>query len=131
MINKNTGLTIILISMLFFFSGCSGEEEKAALDIPLHSTPAINLETNWGLITSSHLRLRTEPSLESEAVSTLWRGYVLEILSQTPYTEEVEGMNDYWYRISYDGLQGWVFGGYLTIYNSRDDAERASMESRS
>ncbi len=131
--NKNA--TGICLSILFFLvlttGGCTGEEERKGLDIPLPSTPAITLETNWGLITSSHLRLRREPTLESDAISTLWRGYVLEILSQTPFMEEAEDMTDYWYRISYDGLQGWVFGGYLDIFNSRDDADRASMEIRS
>ncbi|MBI9102815.1 MAG: SH3 domain-containing protein [Spirochaetales bacterium] len=128
---SKTGIAFLIIPFLLILSGCPGEEEKVVLDIPLHSTPAIRLETSWAIITSSHLRLRSEPSLESEAVSLLYRGYIMEILSQTPFTEVVEEKDDYWYRISYDGLQGWVFGGYLEIYNSRDDAERASLESRS
>ena len=132
MTEKSTRLIFVLIiSFILALTGCNGEEEKEPLDIPLHSTPSISMETSWGLISSSHLRLRTDPSLEAEPVSTLWRGYILEILSQTPFSEEVEGMTDFWYRISYDGLQGWVFGGYLEIFNSRDDAERASMEIRS
>ena len=127
--NKSKWTLILFMTILA--ADCRKEAVVSYPDIKLPPTPAISLETNWGLITSSHLRLRERPETDAKAISTLWRGYILEILSQTPTMETVEGMSDYWYRISFDGLQGWVFGGYLDIFNSRDDAERAAMEIRS
>jgi len=117
---------LLLLSFLPFIQGCS--EEHTVPDVELPSTPVLTIKTNWGVITSSHLRLREKPDLESRAITTLWRGYVLEIVSQGPEKETVEEEFDYWYRINYDGLQGWVFGAYLALYDSRDQAEIAARE---
>ncbi len=123
-------LLLCLPLAVIVLTGCEEAEERRYPDIELPVTPVLTLETNWGLITSSHLRLREKPALDSPALTTLWKGYVIEILSQTSGQETVEGITDYWYQISYDGLQGWVFGGYLRVYRSRDEADRASRELR-
>ena len=128
--NRKPCPLLLLLIMTFVAGSCSREQEVRYPDIQLPPTPAVNLQTNWGLITSSHLRLREKPATDAKALSTLWRGSILEILSQTATMENVEGADGYWYRISFDGLQGWVFGGYLEIYPSREEAERAAMEIR-
>jgi len=127
-----TSLSLILILgwVSLFFTGCDKTVERSYPVIELPPTPVLTLETNWGLITSSFLRLREKPALASSAVTTLWQGAVVEILSQTSSQEEVEGRMGYWYRIQYDGFQGWVFGGYLRVYSSQNEAERAAREVR-
>ena len=125
---RSLGLLVIL--MLPLVGGCGKDEERRYPEIDLPPTPVLTLETNWGLITSSLLRLREKPDQDSPAVTTLWQGSVMEILSQTSVLEEVEGQTGYWYRVSYDGFQGWLFGGYLRIYGTRNEAERASRELR-
>ncbi|MBN2049936.1 MAG: SH3 domain-containing protein [Spirochaetales bacterium] len=123
---SETFRVVLLFLFLPLFSFCSRED--VVLDIELPPTPILSIKTSWGVITSSHLRLREEPNLESRAITTLWRGYVLEIVSQGPEKETVEDGYDYWYRINFDGLQGWVFGSYLDIFDSRDQAETAARE---
>ena len=122
---------LLAFALLYLTGGCSKDEERRYPDIELPPTPVLTLETNWGLITSPLLRLREKPDQDSPAVTTLWQGSVMEILSQTSVLEEVEGKSSYWYRVSYDGFQGWLFGGYIRIYGSRNEAERASRELRS
>jgi hypothetical protein len=61
-------------------------------------------------------------------VRYLRRGLVLEIVSKTRKQETVEGETDYWYRISFDGLQGWVFGAYLEIFDSEERADNFSED---
>lgn len=73
------------------------------------------------------LRLREKPLVDAKAVTTLWRGSVLEIVSlwsETKYL--VDGELDFWYQINYDGRYGWVFGAYLDLFDSRKKAENAS-----
>jgi len=117
---------LLLLFAAAFFSGCS--EEQAIPDIDLPPTPVLSIKSNWGVINSSHLRLREKPTTDARAITTLWRGYVLEIVSQSAEKEMVEDEVDYWYRINYDGLQGWVFGSYLDLYDSREKAELAARE---
>lgn len=117
-------LVFTILSALCF--SCSREKQIKYPVIDLPPTPPINLETNWGVVLSSPLRLREAPSRESRALVSLWQGYVVEIFGQTAHMEKIEDRTSYWYQINYDGLQGWVFGGYLEIFDSRDDAERAA-----
>lgn len=121
---------IAIVMSLLSLSACDKAVERSYPVIELPVTQVLTLETNWGLITSTFLRLRENSALASSAVTTLWQGAVVEILSQTSSQEEVEGRMGYWYRIQYDGFQGWVFGGYLRVYSSQNEAERAAREVR-
>jgi len=107
-------------------SGCNSGEKVAPIDLP--ATTALVLQTNWAVITSSHLRLREGPGVNSPVVATLWKGSVLEIVSKTSTKDTVEEGEDFWYQISYDGLAGWVFGSYLELYDSKSRAETSSRE---
>lgn len=117
---------VLLISGL---SACSRKEEEP-LKVELPSTPVLTVRTSWAVISSSHLRLRERPSVESNAVTTLWQNNVLEIISRDEKKQSVEGRSDYWYQVAYDGLQGWVFGAYLEMYESETEARRMARSRR-
>ncbi len=113
----------ILILLLFsslVFSSCKKDIEINNVKLPV--TKAITKKSNYALITSSHLRLRTEATINSKALTILWKGYILEILRKSDIRDSVEGKENYWYLISYDGLKGWVFGSYIDVYSSREKA---------
>jgi hypothetical protein len=107
---------------------CDTPEEIVSIELPI--TPALVMQTSWAVITSSHLRLRDGPSIDSTAVATLWRGSVLEIVSKTGSKEIVEDEEDLWYQINYDGLAGWVFGAYLSTFESKAQADESARELR-
>jgi hypothetical protein len=115
--------TIILLLSLFS-TAC--EKNREYPDINLPSTSVLSIETNWGVVNSSHLRLREKPRKDALPVALLYRGFVIEITSRTQSLSEIEGKSAYWYHINYDGLTGWVFGGYLDIFDSKDEANRAA-----
>ena len=119
-------MSAILLAILVPLSAMSCRRVEVVERIDLPSTPVLGMQTMWAVIGSSHLRLRERPSVKSAAITTLWRGYVLEVVSKRNNTETVEGATDHWYQISYDGLQGWVFGGYLELYDSRERATEAA-----
>jgi uncharacterized protein YgiM (DUF1202 family) len=117
-------ITVFIILALGF--GCAKEE--ASREITLPPTSVLSIQSNWGVVASTHLRLRDNPSIESKAVTTLWSGSVVEILTKTGKEEQVEGETDYWYQVSFEGLTGWVFGAYLEIYSTEEEAEAVSRE---
>ena len=109
-------------------SACDSRESVKPIELP--STTALVLQTNWAVITSSHLRLREGPGTTAPVLATLWKGSVLEIVSKTSTKEVVEDEEDFWYQISYDGLAGWVFGTYIELFDSKNSAEDSSRELR-
>ncbi len=120
---KNS-LIISLIIITTAFSSCRKDIEIKNVNLPV--TQAITKKSNYALITSSHLRLRTDPTISSKAITILWKGYIMEILRKSDSRDFVEGKENYWYLISYDGLKGWVFGSYIDVFSSKEKALAAS-----
>lgn len=114
-------LIFLLFVALIFYPSCFGKKDnKLTIELPI--TQVLEQSANYAVIISSHLRLRPEPSVKSKAVTTLWKGYILEILSKSSKQYSVEGATDFWYQINYDGITGWVFGAYIDIYPHLDKA---------
>jgi len=118
------GFLSIGICAAVFFACCSREEPIAGLDMP--TTPVLAIRANWAIVTSPYLRVRSKPQPAAAVGAHLRNSSIAEILAKTSYPETVEGKSDYWYEIACDGIRGWVFGSYLKVYNSRQEAEKAS-----
>ena len=112
------GVAVILVC-------CSREEPLAGLDMP--TTPVLAIKVSWAVVASPYLRVRAKPQPAAEVVAHLRNSSLVEILAKTSYPEAVEGKSDYWYEIACDGIRGWVFGSYLELHNSRQEAEKASQ----
>ncbi len=117
-------LILLLVSNLFL----SCKDKKGFPDIKLTATKVLSIQSRWSVINSTHLRLREKPDLDSKAITTLWKGYVLEVISQNTVSEILDDEEGYWYQVKYGGLQGWVFGAYLQFFDSKENAERSSRE---
>lgn len=116
-------LIIIVIILFASMSFSCRKHEEPLGDIELPPAPMISRNESWAVIEASYLRLRERPEEGASLVTTLWRGYVLEIMSRSSAKSIIDDEEDYWYQVNYDGLQGWVFGSYLEIYDSREEAE--------
>ncbi len=121
-------IIIFTVIILGLFIAC--KDEKTVFDIELPATSVLSVQSRWSVINSTHLRLREKPDIESKAITTLWKGYILEVVSQGSKKETLENEEGYWYQVKYGGLQGWVFGAYLKFFDTRDAAERSSREIR-
>ncbi len=108
------------------FTGCGKETDVPEIDLP--PTSVLTNQSSWGVVNSTHLRLRDGPAVESAAITTLWKGSVVEIFTKTESPEVIEREQDYWYQVNYGGLTGWVFGAYLDLFASRESAEAYSRE---
>jgi hypothetical protein len=119
-------ILLIITALTAVLGGCMKGEEIPEINLP--STSVLSIQSTWAVVTSTHLRLRENPSTESSAVATLWKGNVLEILTRSDKKEIVEDERDFWYQIKFGGLTGWVFGAYLDVHSSREKAEEAAQE---
>jgi hypothetical protein len=116
----------LLLILLTFFSSCEKQEEVRPIQLP--ATSVLRVQTTWAVINAPHLRLREFPTNSSRVIRYLKGGFVLEIISKTGTLETLEGEENYWYQITFDGLNGWVFGAYLDLFDSKEQAEAASRE---
>lgn len=124
-----TPVYIVLITgILLTLTGCPREDQVRKIILP--PTPAFVNRQKWGVITAPHLRLRQDPKVDAKLVTTFWNPakIVLEILSQTTVKERIDDLEGYWYQVTYDGLTGWVFGGYLEIVESKEEALKRTRQ---
>ncbi len=115
------------LMLLISFSACKSREEAPfSIDLPPNSVLADR--SRYALIVSSHLRLRETPDVSGRVKETLWKAAVMEVIAKASPRVIVENQEGEWYKVSYDGLQGYVFGAYLKFFNSRKAAEDAALE---
>jgi hypothetical protein len=77
------------------------------------------------ITSASSVRLRATPSTSAAVVDTLGIGVVLDELERSGAPQKINGVEEYWYRVSTpNGKQGWVFGGLARAVdaNRLDDA---------
>lgn len=117
-------LLAVLAGAVFLFAACSKKQEVQTITLP--PTPVLGAQQNWAVVNSQRLRLREQPTTTSPALITLWKGYVVEVIKRSQSEETIGDMTDHWYYINYKGLRGWVYGFYLTMYDSKQGAEDAA-----
>jgi uncharacterized protein YgiM (DUF1202 family) len=76
--------------------------------VSISSQPA--LADNQMRIQATNLNVRSAPSTEGEnVIFKLNEGDICTILEKGDQ-QKIDEMNDYWYRISFNGQEGWVYG---------------------
>ena len=117
-----------LFIVLFLFS-CNDKKDfnmEKTLDVD-GVTKQLSIN-QFGVTKYASLKLRELP-LEDSVVSWHLRlGSIVTIYKKSDTTSLFDGKKDYWYYINYKGVNGWMFGTYLDIFNSRYDAEKKSEE---
>lgn len=121
---------LLIITIIPSISSCEKHEDILG-DIDLPPALLLSESESWAVIDAPYLRLREHSEVESRLVTTLFKGYVLKVKSRTPEKTVVDDEEDFWYQVSYDGLQGWVFGSYLEIFDNSEAAEIKARAIRS
>lgn len=116
----------ILFLYLFLALGCARKEEPEQIELPPISD--FTIESNWGVVASTYLRMRERPEKKAPLVRGLTRGMIVQIISSGAREETIEDETAYWYNVSVDGLRGWAFGAYLKVFNSLKEAENFAGE---
>lgn len=117
-------IAIYVFSILIY--SCGVKQSEGPIQLP--STSVLSIRSNWGVVKSNYLRMRTKPLKTASVLDGLTKGTIVEVLSSTEKEETIENETSYWFRINLDGLKGWVFGAYLEVLDSRSNAEAFARE---
>jgi hypothetical protein len=123
------GASAAAAALLVCLSAASCSREARIGTVTLPATPVLAVRSTWAVVISPLLRVREQADTRSTVLQHIRQGVVVEVIGKSDREDEIEGQQDYWYRINYDGLKGWVFGPYLTLCDSRSaaDAEAARL----
>ena len=77
----------------------------------------------FGVVTVNSLRFRTDNDLHSKILRHLDKGVIVTVLNKDYNRVKIGEMEDYWCQIEYNGITGWVFGYFLDIYSSYENAQ--------
>ena len=75
-----------------------------------------------GIVNADRLRLRYLNDLHSKTLCYMDKGTIVNILGRDKERVHVDEFDYYWYNVEYNRIKGWVFGAYLDVYGSVEDA---------
>jgi hypothetical protein len=123
---KAISVFIILLVCFSFISCAKNKSRHIVINLPQTQTPQ---ELNqWGVTKYASLKLRESPLEEGEVKNHLPLGAIVEVVKRDKELKNFENMIDYWYYIDYKSETGWIFGSYVEIFNSYEEAEKRSEE---
>lgn len=73
-----------------------------------------NLSSNKLGIKTTVVNVRSKPSTTSDILFQVIKGDICNIIEQGDSLEEINGNTDRWFKINFDGQEGWVFGYHTT-----------------
>jgi hypothetical protein len=85
--------------------------------LPL-ATSAHGIERTAEII-GSRVMLHEAPDGDSNAITTINRGFVVDVIGRSDKASAVGNFTDYWYRVRYRGKTGWVFGQFLYLKTNK------------
>lgn len=105
-----------LLSAALLSAGCGGETSQS------------DSKSEWMYVTAkSGLRLRAEPSTTGTKMALIPPATRVEVLERSESTLVVDNIEAPWVKVRHQGLEGWVFGGYLGS-ESQGGAARTSQD---
>jgi hypothetical protein len=119
---------VIVAALTLSAASCSREGRIERVEFP--TTPVLSVRSTWAVVISPLLRVREQPDSHSTVLQHIRQGVVVEVIGKSDREDEIEGQLDYWFRVNYDGLKGWVFGPYLALADSRAEADAEAARLR-
>lgn len=116
-------LFLFFLSSFLLFS-C----KKKSVDIGKESNIESSLKEKYyyGVVTEDRLRLRLLNDLRAKTLRYLNKGDIVLILGKDENVSKIGELEGYWYHVEYRGIRGWVFGYYLEIYPTFEEAKNSS-----
>ncbi len=82
----------------------------------------------YAVVTVDRLRVRTSNDTYAKTIRYLDQGTMVDVLSKGKERIRINDLEDYWYKIEYKGIKGWIFGYYLELYTNYSDAREATKK---
>ena len=116
---------LMLLIGLLSFVGCnrSSTESEIVSDSD-SSAEMIAAPIDYAVATENRVRVRSEPTLESETLGHLYQGDLVAIFARTA-DEIIDEVSAPWYEIrTAAGLSGWAFGAFVELIDAETYSTR-------
>ncbi len=111
--------------MFFLAFGCK-KNDQWMIDLP--ETKKVTGLNQWAFVAGKNSKLMSEPGMNADVINYLNIGSMLEIIKKDDKLSSLNNENDYWYYVDYEGENGWIFGTYINIYNTYEEAEKKCID---
>lgn len=125
---KNIHYIICIFVIFLSFYSCKEDSGAKTFYIDLSETRTPSSNNQWAITKFDLLKLRETPEEESNIINHLPLGSVIEIIRKENAIKVFDNVKDYWYFIDYKGEVGWIFGSYLEIFNTQEEAIKRSEQ---
>ncbi|MCB1143870.1 MAG: SH3 domain-containing protein [Leptospiraceae bacterium] len=124
-----TKLSFLFLLIIIGLTYCKKENPPQEVQVNTQSQPdPIELEeesfepVEMYVSSTSGLIIRSKPNLESEKIGLIPYGTKVLVSKRDPNAEYVEILNKSgsWRKIQYEGKKGYVFDGFLSVYNEKE-----------
>lgn len=105
---------------MFMLAQYRGDYSDTPEDIK-RPEPGTRMKVNAG-----SLRVRSDASIESESIGTLYRGNIVEVIEYSSNTDYSDGYESNWIKVKSGDFEGWVFAHYLVEAGSGDGSGSGS-----
>ncbi|HTP59723.1 MAG TPA: SH3 domain-containing protein [Spirochaetia bacterium] len=112
-------MAVTVLAMMAMSCARSSGNERVVLP----PTTVLSIRSTWAVVKSPLLRIRDQPTGQATVLAHIRMGAVVEIIGKSDKQDTVENESAFWYRVNYEGLKGWVFGTYISIFDTRSKAE--------
>ncbi|MCB1173492.1 MAG: SH3 domain-containing protein [Leptospiraceae bacterium] len=106
---------LILGSLLGLMAACASQP-VVVMQTTTATSAKVTPDTRY-VDADGGLRMRSEPSLESQKLTTIPNGSPVTILSTSGSTITIAQRSGRWTQVTYNNQAGWVFGGFLSSTN--------------
>ena len=89
----------------------------------LISTPLFAIERK-AVIIGDRIAMHKTPDANTKAIAHVNREMVVEVIGRSKSPTAVVKFNEYWYKISYRGKTGWIFGQFLNLDSNKKGLTR-------
>jgi hypothetical protein len=116
-------ILIIFIFSIFYSCIKSNKIENDDIEIIIENSQneASNIQKVMFVNSKEGLRIRDKPDISGNILDVLNHKNSVYIDEKSETKTIIDNIEEYWYLVSIDNLQGWVFGGYLK--NSIEEIE--------
>ncbi len=109
--------------LFFYLMGCM--KDNKIEEVKIFSNEMISDKFCWCIVKTSHVRVKVDPDMDSETITTLWRGTLVEIEAKCVVLEADRKNRIFWYRIKTDREKGWIQEKNLYLYLTKREAMEA------
>lgn len=102
-------LPVVMLGIVLCIVSCGKkiEQEKTQADAAKKRTAVVTASTN--------LVVRAKPERTATKLGVIAHGAIVEILQEGDGEITIDKITSKWYRVGFNGLDGWAFGGYLDL----------------